>query len=111
MITHEQQARDILERMGIEGAQNFSSGEIIEIANLLRKVETLEKGAARYRFLRDIGPSRIISPPSATLRNGAGPYIKVSIPSVKGDVSIILTGTNADAAIDAALTQEQERRQ
>ncbi len=34
----EQQARDLLERMGIEGAQSFSSGDLVELANLIAEV-------------------------------------------------------------------------
>lgn len=34
-MTPEQQARDILERMGMEGAQNFSAGELVELANII----------------------------------------------------------------------------
>ena len=35
MTTLEQSARDLLERMGVEGAQNFSAGELVELANLI----------------------------------------------------------------------------
>lgn len=31
----EQQARDMLERMGVEDAQSFSSGDVVELANLI----------------------------------------------------------------------------
>ena len=34
-ISCEQQARDILERMEIDGAQDFRAGELVEIANLI----------------------------------------------------------------------------
>lgn len=33
--TAEQQARDMLERMGIENAQSFTSGDLVELANLI----------------------------------------------------------------------------
>ncbi len=33
--TAEQQARDLLERMGVEDAQQFSSGDLVELANLI----------------------------------------------------------------------------
>ena len=42
-MTAEQQARDMLERMGIDGAQSFSSGEIVELANLLNFSQLLTK--------------------------------------------------------------------
>lgn len=35
IVTCEQHARDILERMGIDGAQNFSASSLVEIANLI----------------------------------------------------------------------------
>lgn len=38
-MTAEQQARDMLERMGVDGAQNFSAGELVELANLIAAVQ------------------------------------------------------------------------
>lgn len=35
MKSAEQEARDLLERMEIEGAQSFSAGELVELANLI----------------------------------------------------------------------------
>ncbi len=37
--TLEQQARDLLERAGIENAQRFTAGDLVEIANLLGRIE------------------------------------------------------------------------
>ncbi len=34
-MTAEQQARDMLERIGVDGAQSFSSGDVVELANLI----------------------------------------------------------------------------
>lgn len=34
-MTAEQEARDLLERMGVPGAQEFSAGELVELANLI----------------------------------------------------------------------------
>ena len=42
-MTAEQQARDMLERMGVDGAQSFSSGELVELANLLNFSQLLTK--------------------------------------------------------------------
>lgn len=39
--TAEQEARDILERMGMEGAQSFSAGDVIELANLIAERDRL----------------------------------------------------------------------
>jgi hypothetical protein len=33
----EQQARDLLERCGVEDAQSFSAGDVVELANLIAK--------------------------------------------------------------------------
>lgn len=38
----EQQARDLLERMEVEGAQSYSAGELVELANLIAET-------SRYR--------------------------------------------------------------
>ena len=38
----EQQIRDILERMEVDGAQQFSSGDLVELSNLLRRIAELE---------------------------------------------------------------------
>lgn len=35
MKTPEQEARDMLERIGVEGAQQFSAGDVVELANLI----------------------------------------------------------------------------
>lgn len=35
IISAEQEARDLLQRMGIEDAQSFSSGDLVELANLI----------------------------------------------------------------------------
>lgn len=34
-MTSEQQARDMLERIGVENAQNFSAGDLVELATLI----------------------------------------------------------------------------
>lgn len=34
-VTAEQQARDMLERMGVDQAENFSAGDLVELANLI----------------------------------------------------------------------------
>ena len=34
-MSAEQKARDMLERMGVDGAQNFSAGELVELASLI----------------------------------------------------------------------------
>ena len=34
-MTAEQKARDMLQRMGVEGAQDFSAGDLAELANLI----------------------------------------------------------------------------
>jgi len=34
-MTTEQEARDLLERIGVPNAQEFSAGELVELANLI----------------------------------------------------------------------------
>jgi hypothetical protein len=35
--TYEQQARDLLERLGVDDAQSFTAGDLVELANLIRE--------------------------------------------------------------------------
>ena len=42
-MTAEQQARDMLERMGVDGAQSFTAGDLVELANLLNFSQALTK--------------------------------------------------------------------
>lgn len=49
-VSVEQKVRDILERMEIDGAQRFSAGELVELANILSDNEKLRNA------LRDARP-------------------------------------------------------
>lgn len=42
-LTPEQEARDILERMGIEDAQLFTSGDLVELAELISDTRVMAK--------------------------------------------------------------------
>ena len=42
MKTLEQKARDILERMDIEDAQSMTAGDVLELANLLNRLNAAE---------------------------------------------------------------------
>jgi len=42
--TPEQKARDMLERMGIEDAQHFSCGDVVELANMIARCEEAGPG-------------------------------------------------------------------
>ena len=42
-MTAEQKARDLLESIGVEDAQNFSAGELVELANLISERDHLAK--------------------------------------------------------------------
>lgn len=44
-ISAEQQARDMLERMGIENAQSLTAGQLVELANLIAARAQPEQGA------------------------------------------------------------------
>jgi hypothetical protein len=71
-MTPEQQARDLLERMEIEGAQSFSSGELVELANLIADrdrlkgivpiYERIKADANRYLKLRGLANPGPTSP-------------------------------------------------
>jgi hypothetical protein len=41
--TAEQQARDLLERIGVPDAQSYSSGDLVELANLIAGVRPTEQ--------------------------------------------------------------------
>ena len=43
MTTAEQKARDMLERIGVEDAQTYSAGELVELANMIVDAERIEK--------------------------------------------------------------------
>lgn len=43
VMTAEQKARDLLERLGVKDAQSFSSGDLVELANLIADHEKLQK--------------------------------------------------------------------
>jgi hypothetical protein len=47
-MTAEQQARDMLHRMGLDGAQWFKSGDIVELVNLIESHRALSRSACRY---------------------------------------------------------------
>lgn len=53
-VTAEQKARDLLERLGVEGAQSFSAGEIVELANLIADHEKLQQRSTGLMRGRDV---------------------------------------------------------
>jgi hypothetical protein len=57
-MTAEQQARDLLERAGVGNAQNFSAGELVELANLVCERNGYRNDAIRYRKLRAMALGR-----------------------------------------------------
>ena len=75
-MTVEQQARDMLERIGVENTQIFSAGELVELANLIHENKVLRHEQDRLRATLDNAVnllSRIYSlmyPPSVTTENG-----------------------------------------
>lgn len=52
--TAEQEARDMLARMGIEDAQAFTAGEVVEIANLVTAARGLQKRLAQWELSRKV---------------------------------------------------------
>jgi len=89
MTSAEQQARDMLERMGIEDAQEFTAGDLVELANLIAAQSAnrdAQADAARYQWLKKHRQSE----------------------SYAGDIGIDFTCdfdnfNNIDASIDAAM--------
>jgi hypothetical protein len=65
----EQAARDILERMGVEDAQSFTAGDVVELANLISRSPT--DPVARLRIanaaLPDGHPNKITREDAALL--------------------------------------------
>lgn len=45
----EQQARDLLERCGVEEAQSFSAGDLVELANLIAELNSYRRVNDRFR--------------------------------------------------------------
>lgn len=44
-----QQARDLLERYGVEDAQSWSAGDLVELANLIHDAEAYRDWVKTYR--------------------------------------------------------------
>lgn len=57
-MTAEQKARDMLERMGVKDAQDFSAGDLVELANLIAGTVPAPKTEDQLRALieRECGP-------------------------------------------------------
>ncbi len=51
-MTAEQEARDMLDRMGVEDAQAFTAGDLVELANLITEVGKLCAAVAADRGLQ-----------------------------------------------------------
>lgn len=50
----EQDARDLLERLGVEDAQSWTAGDLVELANILRELYHLrQQKTLRQRYGRD----------------------------------------------------------
>ena len=54
MVTPEQEARDLLERMGIEDAQSFTAGDVVELANWIADKHLILAKAARYEYIKQV---------------------------------------------------------
>jgi hypothetical protein len=44
-VTAEQQARDLLERIGVSDAHSYATGDLVELANLIAEVKQLKADA------------------------------------------------------------------
>lgn len=49
----EQEARGLLERMEVPGAQNYSAGELVELANLIAENRWLRRMLAEFKVKID----------------------------------------------------------
>lgn len=58
-VTAEQNARDMLERMGVPDAQEYSAGELVELANLIVRADTPVALAEAYRCGKEAGDAGI----------------------------------------------------
>lgn len=71
-MTAEQKARDMLERMGVEGAQSFSAGDLVELANLIAARDGAAAIVAKMRAdLTAIGwfDNRFVGQPVVNVRD------------------------------------------
>jgi hypothetical protein len=55
--TLEQQARDLLETLGMDGAQELSAGDVLELANLIGKAKRVD----RYREVSALALERVLA--------------------------------------------------
>ncbi len=58
-MTAEQNARDMLERMGVPDAQAYSAGDLVELANLIVSADTPVALAEAYRCGKEAGDAEI----------------------------------------------------
>lgn len=56
----EQQARDILERCGVEEAQSFTAGDVVELANLVAMAEAACEALKPIREARGLRRTRLL---------------------------------------------------
>lgn len=53
ILTPEQQARDLLERIGFPNAQSLTSGDVVELANLIDRANPHVDDQLTRRYLHD----------------------------------------------------------
>jgi hypothetical protein len=71
VTTAEQKARDLLDRLEVRDAQSYSSGEIVELANLISERDALaERVDALHKALRE----HVLHGP-ITDNDHAGPFV------------------------------------
>ncbi len=58
-MTAEQNARDMLERMGVPDAQEYSAGDLVELANLIVRADTPVALAEAYRCGKEASDAEI----------------------------------------------------
>ena len=55
MDTLEQQARDLLDRLGVDDAQSWSAGDIVELANLMGCQQEITHLKGQVKLFHDAG--------------------------------------------------------
>ena len=82
MTTLEQQARDMLERAGVESAQSMTSGDLVEVANMMNEVYELRAALERARAL--LAEYQNGEPQDATWRHDYGAKLAALLAAAPG---------------------------
>ena len=79
-MTAEQKARDLLQNMDIEEAESFTSGDLVELANLIRDKELYQKDKKRLDWFDSILQ---LNPTQWQIQHVIGRPVEISLDSGK----------------------------